>query len=91
MSRGQSRRKAKRVEPKAQLEFCLKVKVKLKKCGLCLSREELRKLGMLGNCFFPLFSISKNNFLFLKLKNLFNNPKWTENKNCSQYSICERI
>ena len=45
--------------------------------------------GMFGNCFFPLFSISKNNFLFLRLKNLFDNPKWTENKICSQNSICE--
>ena len=38
--------------------------------------------GMFGNCFFPLFSIFKNNFLFFKLKNLFGNSKWTENKNC---------
>ena len=45
---------------------------------------------MFVNCFFPLFSISKNKFLFLKLKNLFGNPKWTENKNCSQNSICEK-
>ena len=36
--------------------------------------EETSK-GMFGNCFFFLFSISKNNFLFLKLKNLFGNPK----------------
>ena len=45
--------------------------------------------GMFGNCFFPLFSVSKNNFLFLKLKYLFGNLKWTEDKNCSQNSICE--
>ena len=37
---------------------------------------------MFGNCFFPLFSVSKNNFLFLGVKNLFGNLKWTENKNC---------
>ena len=36
--------------------------------------EETSK-GMFGNCFFFLFSISKKNFLFLKLKNLFGNPK----------------
>ena len=36
------------------------------------------------NCFLALSSISKNNFLFLRLKNLFGNPKWIENKNCSQ-------
>ena len=35
---------------------------------------------MFGNCFFPLFSVSKNNFLFLRLKNLFDNIKWTKNK-----------
>ena len=29
--------------------------------------------GMFGNCFFPIFSVFKNNFLFLKLKNLFGN------------------
>ena len=29
--------------------------------------------GMFGNWFFPLFSVSKNNFLFLGLKNLFGN------------------
>ena len=45
--------------------------------------------GMFDNYFFPLFSVSKNNFLFLRLKNLFGNPKWTKNKNCSQNSICE--
>ena len=45
--------------------------------------------GMFGNCFFPLFSIFKNNFLFLRLKNLFGNSKWAENKNCFQNSICE--
>ena len=31
--------------------------------------------GMFGNCFFPLFSVFKNNFLFLRLKNLFGNSK----------------
>ena len=41
---------------------------------------------MFGN----LFSVFKNNFLFLKLKNLFGNSKWTENKNYSQNSIYER-
>ena len=46
--------------------------------------------GMFGNCFFPLFFVFKNNFLFLKLKNLFSNSKWVENKNCFQNSICER-
>ena len=45
--------------------------------------------GMFGNCFFLLFSIFKNNFLILKEKNMFGNPKWTINKNCSQNSICE--
>ena len=45
--------------------------------------------GMFGNCFFSLFSVFKNNFLFLILKNLFGNSKWAENKNCFQNSICE--
>ena len=42
--------------------------------------------GMFGNYFFPLFSVFKNNFLFLRLKNLFGNSKWVENKNCFQNS-----
>ena len=41
---------------------------------------------MFDNYFFFLFSVFKNNFLFLRLKNLFGNPKETENKNCSQNS-----
>ena len=45
--------------------------------------------GMFGNCFFPLFSVFKNNFLFLRLKNLFGNSKLAENKNCFQNSIYE--
>ena len=44
---------------------------------------------MFDNCFFFLFSVSKNNFIFFRLKNLFDNPKLTENKNGSQNSICE--
>ena len=44
---------------------------------------------MFGNCFFSLFYVFKNDFLFLRLKNLFGNPKWIENKNLSQNSICE--
>ena len=35
---------------------------------------------MFGDCFFLLFSVFKNNFLFFKLKNLFDKPKWTEKK-----------
>ena len=35
---------------------------------------------MFGNCFFPLFSVFKNNFLFLRLKNLFGNQKWKKTK-----------
>ena len=45
--------------------------------------------SMFGNCFFFLFSVFKNNFLFLRLKNLFGNSKWAENKNCFQNSIYE--
>ena len=45
--------------------------------------------GMFGYYFFPLFSVFKNNFLFLRLKNLFGNSKWVENKNCFQNSIYE--
>ena len=34
---------------------------------------------MFGNCFFPLFSVFiKKKILFLRLKNLFDNPKWNK-------------
>ena len=57
-----------------------------------LMRKYLKKKktkGMFGNCLFPLFYVFKNNFLFLRLKNLFGKSKWAENKNCFQNSICE--
>ena len=41
--------------------------------------------------FFPLFFVSKNNFLFLRLKNLFSNSKWIENKTCSQIQFVKEI
>ena len=44
---------------------------------------------MFVNYFFFLFFVFKNNFLFLRQKNLFGNLKWTENKNCSRNSICK--
>ena len=55
-----------------------------RKCGWPLEYK-----GMFGNCFFRLFFVFKNNFLFLRPKNLFGNSKWVENKNCFQNSICE--
>ena len=48
-----------------------------------------KKKKTLGNGFFPLFYVFKNNFLFLRLKNLFGKSKWAENKNCFQNSIYE--
>ena len=49
-----------------------------------------RKIKKLEICLITVFFFFfKNNFLFLKLKNLFDNLKWTENKICSQNSICE--
>ena len=47
--------------------------------------------SMFVNCFFSLFSVFKNNFLFLKLKNLFDNSKWTKNENSSQNSVCKTL
>ena len=35
---------------------------------------------MFGNCFFSLFFVFKNNFIFLRPKNLFGNSKWAKNK-----------
>ena len=62
----------------------------LKKKKLCHFYGKLEnRQGMFSNCFFLLVSIFKNNFLFLWLKNLFDNPKWTKNKNRSQNSICK--
>ena len=62
-------------------------------CVLLINRNEFCKFQKWGikkglrrylvTVFFSLFYVSKINFLFLRLKNLFNNSKWTENKNCS--------
>ena len=60
-----------------------------KKLMKCFGTMIIKNKGMFGNCFFPLFFVFKNNFLFLRLKNLFGNSKWAENKNCFQNSICE--
>ena len=54
-----------------------------------ISAYNLLKKIMFGNYFFSLFSVFKNNFLFLRLKNLFGNSKLVENKNCFQNLICE--
>ena len=35
---------------------------------------------MFGNCFFPLFFVFKNKFLFLRLKNLFGNSNGQKTK-----------
>ena len=43
----------------------------LAKRELKRERERERERDLFGNCFFSLFSVFKNNFLFLKLKNLF--------------------
>ena len=37
--------------------------------------KEQKSYGIFGNCFFLLFFVFKNNFLFLRLKNLFGNLK----------------
>ena len=46
---------------------------------------------MFGNYFFSLFSVSTNNFLFLRPKNLFGNPKWTENKTVFKIQFMKEI
>ena len=45
-----------------------------------LSPFALKAQGMFDNCFFPLFSVFKNNFLFLRLKNLFGNSNGQKTK-----------
>ena len=53
----------------------------------------LKTLGVcLVTVFFLLFSVSKNNFLFLRIKNLFGNPKWT-GPGCleNQCSVADRM
>ena len=45
---------------------------------------------MFRNCFFPLFFFYfQKIFSIFETKILFDNLKWTENKNCSQNSIYE--
>ena len=54
------------------------------------ARSETKKKRVCLVIFFSsLFSVFKNNFIFLRLKSLFDNSKWTKNKNFSQNSICE--
>ena len=65
----------------------LKIQIKIKSFRKKKVTQKFK--GMFGNCFFPLFSVFKNNFLFLRLKNLFGNSKRAENKKCFQNSICE--
>ena len=62
---------------------------KIKNWNVFFKNNMWKTKGMFGNCFFLLFSVFKNNFLFSRLKNLFSNSKWTKNKNCFQNSICE--
>ena len=72
---------------KIKLPTVLQLFIKWSKKNIYILISKLRVC--LVTVFFPLFSVSKNNFLFLKLKNLFGNQKWIENKNYSQNSICE--
>ena len=53
------------------IECILKWNVKIDKVGF----EMLKVKDMFGNYFFSLFFVFKYNFLFLRLKNLFGNPK----------------
>ena len=53
------------------IECILKWTVKIDKVGF----EMLKVKDMFGNYFFSLFLVFKDNFLFLRLKNLFGNPK----------------
>ena len=57
--------------------------------AMCVVYFLLQDWKIIGNGFFPLFFVFKNIFLFLRLKNLFGNPKWIKNKNCYQNSIYE--
>ena len=45
--------------------------------------------GIFGNYFFPLFFVFKNNFLFLKLKNLFGNSKSIKKQKLLSKLNCE--
>ena len=62
----------------------------IRKCHGFWEKLSYESKDMFGNCFFPLFFVFfKKKILFLRLKNLFGNSKWVENKNCFQNSICE--
>ena len=46
---------------------------------------------MFGNYFVPLFIVSKNNFIFLKLKNLFDNQNGYKTKTIFKTQIVKEI
>ena len=62
-----------------------KIKSKPKALKVKLSK------GKFGNCFFPLFYVSKKFFIFLKLKNLFGNTKWTKTKTIFKTQFVKKI
>ena len=82
-----------RIDPKYRDQNCIfaiyiLLNIQFPKLSTFLSFNKETK-SMFGNYFFSLFFVSKNNFIFLRLKNLFGNVKWTENKDYFQNSICE--
>ena len=61
--------------------LCFTIYTHRKKKNYNISSNNWIDKSMFGNCFFSLSYVSKNNFLFLRLKNLFGNSKGIENKN----------
>ena len=62
------------INPTWELRYYLPQQfIKLKKNKKEKIKKKRKTKGMFGNCFFPLFFVFKNNFLFLRLKNLFGN------------------
>ena len=82
-----------RIDPKCRDQKCIfaiyiLLNIQFPKLSTFLSFNNETK-SMFDNYFFSLFFVSKNNFIFLRLKNLFGNLKWIENKDYFQNSICE--
>ena len=65
--------KCKPLREKKTVKRELYVEKKIERREQSVVAFEKDNYGMFGKCFFSLFSVFKNNFLFLRLKNLFGN------------------
>ena len=72
--------KCKSLREKKTVKRELYVEKKIERREQSVAAFEKDNYGMFGKCFFSLFFVFKNNFLFLRLKNLFGNQNGQKTK-----------